>query len=151
MKNICHRDPEKTLKFFANQCPPFFRGCISDSFYLLDIVDGIVQSVPSLQDPEETQRKCYDARLSLMRIFGTRLSSTGRGRDAEDVVQACKALCSAKNFPKFSALELKRLQALFILNSSDPIDSLKQEHLEFLQKFLGELVFKDNEHRLASI
>lgn len=149
MKNICHRDPSKTLKFFANQCPPFFRGCISDSFYLLDIVDGIVQSVPSLQDPEETQRKCYDARLSLMKIFGTRLSSTGRGRDAEDVVQACKALCSAKNFPKSSALELKRLQALFILNSSDPIDSLKQEHLKFLQKLLGELVFKDNEHRLA--
>ena len=149
MKNICHRDSEKTLKFLANQCPPFFRTCISDSFYLLDIVDGIVQSVPSLPDPEETQRKCNDARLSLMKTFGTRLTSTGRGRDAEDVVQACKALCSAKNFPRSSALELKRLQALFILNSSDPIDSLKQEHLEFLQKLLGELVFKENEHRLS--
>lgn len=149
MKNKCGRDSEKTLKYLANQCPPFFRTCVSDSFYLLDIVDGIVQSVPSLQDPEETQRKCNDPRLSLMKTFGTGPSSTGRGRDAEDVVQACKALCSAKNFPKSSALELKRLQAQFILNSSDQIDSLKQGHLEFLLKLLEELVLKENEHRLA--
>lgn len=149
MRNICNRDSEKTLKFLANQCPPFFRTCVSDSFYLLDIVNGIVQSVPSLPDPEETQRRCNDARLSLMKSFARGSSSTGRGRDAEDVVQACKALCSAKNFPKSSALELKRLQAQFILNSSDQIDSLKQEHLEFLLKLLEELVIKENEHRLA--
>lgn len=149
MRNICSRDSERTLKFLANQCPPFFRTCVSDSFYLLDIVDRIVQSVPTLQDPEETQRKCNDARLSLMKTFGTGPSSTGRRRDAEDVVQACKALCSAKNFPKSSALELKRLQAQFILNSSEQIDSLKQEHLEFLLKLLEELVLKENEHRLA--
>ena len=149
MKNICNRDSEKTLKFLANQCPPFFRTCVSDSFNLLDIVDGIVQSVPTLADPEETQNKCNDARLSLMKSFGTRPSSSGRGRDAVDVVQACKALCSAKHFPRSSALELKRLQAHFILNSSDQIDSLKQEHLVFLLKLLEELVLKENEHRLA--
>ena len=149
MKHICQRDSEKTLKFLANQCPPFFRTCVSDSFCLLDVVDRIVQSVPSLPDPEDTQKRCNNARLALMKTFRTRLPSTGRGRDAEDVVQACKALCSAKNFPRSSALELKRLQALFILNSRDPIDSLKQEHLEFLQTLLGELVFKENEHRLA--
>ena len=149
MKNICHRDSEKTLKFLANQSPPFFRTCVSDSFYLLDVVDGIVQSVPSLADPEETQRRCNNARLSLMKTFRTGLFSSGRGRVAEDVVKACQALCSAKHFPRSSALELKRLQALFILNSSDSIDSLKKEHLEFLQKLLGDLVFKENEHRLA--
>ncbi|KAJ7391757.1 hypothetical protein OS493_016044 [Desmophyllum pertusum] len=149
MKNKCNRDSEKTLKFLANQCPPFFRICVSDSFYLLDIVDGIVQSVPTLPDPEDTQRRCNNARLSLMKSFARGSSSTGRGRDAEDVVQACKALCSAKNFPRSSALELKRLQAQFILNSSDQIDSLKQEHLEFLLKLLEELVIKENEHRLA--
>ena len=149
MKNKCGRDSEKTLKFLANQCPPFFRTCVSDSFYLLDIVDRIVQSVPSLPDPEETQRKCNDTRLSLMKTFGTGPSSKGRGRDAEDVVQACRALCSAKNFPKSSALELKRLQAQFIFYSSEQIDSLKQEHLEFLLRLLEELVLKENEHRLA--
>ena len=148
MRNICKRDSEKTLKFLANQCPPFFRTCVSDSFYLLDIVDGIVQSVPTLPDPEETQRRCNNARLALMKSFGTG-SSTGRGRDAEDVVQACKALCCAKNFPRSSALELKKLQAHFILNSSDQIDSLKQEHLEFVLKLLDELVLKEHEHRLA--
>lgn len=149
MKNICNRDSEKTLKFLANQCPPFFRTCVSDSFCLLDVVDRIVQSVPSLADPEETQQKCHDARLSLMKTFRTGLPSNGRGRDAEDVVQACKALCSAKNFPRSSALELKRLQALFLFNSGDAIDNLKQEHLLFLQRLLGDLVFKENEYRFA--
>ena len=149
MKNICNRDSEKTLKFLANQCPPFFRTCVSDSFCLLDVVDRIVQSVPSLADPEETQQKCHDARLSLMKTFRTGLPSNGRGRDAEDVVQACKALCSAKNFPRSSALELKRLQALFLFNSGDAIDNLQQEHLLFLQRLLGDLVFKENEYRFA--
>lgn len=149
MKNICGRDSQKTLKFFANQCPSFFRTCVSDSFYLLDIVDGIIQSVPTLPDPEETQRKCHDARLSLMKTFRPGFPSNGRGRDAEDVVKACQALCTAKNFPRSSALELKRLQAMFLLNSGDSVDNLKQEHLQFLQRLLGDLVFKENEYRLA--
>ena len=149
MKNICERDSEKTLKFLANQCPSFFRTCVSDSFYLLDIVDGIVLSVPTLPDPEDTQRRCNNNRLALMKSFGTGFSSTGRGRDAKDVVQACKALCCFKNFPRASALELKKLQAHFILNSSDQLDSLKQENLEFLLKLLEEIVLQEHQYRLA--
>ena len=149
MKNLCQRDSEKTLKFLTNQGPPFFRTCVSDSLFLLDIVDGIVQSVPDLPDPEDTQRRCNNARLSLMKTFQRRVPSAGRGRDAQNVVQACEALCNVKNFPRSSMLELKRLKALFILNSSDPIDSLKQEHLQFLQGLLGDLVFKEHEHRFA--
>ena len=149
MKYKCDRDSEKTLKFLVNQCPEFFRSCVSHSFYLLDIVDEIIQSVPSLADPEDMQQRCNQARFSLIKTFRTGQPSTGRGRDAEDLVQACKALCSSKNFPRSSTVELKRLQALFMLNCGDPIDSLKQEHLLFLQTLLGELVFKENEHRLA--
>lgn len=149
MKHLCQRDSEKTLKFLANQCPLFFRTCVSDSFCLLDVVDRIVQSVPDLPDPEDTQRRSNNARLSLKKTFLRRLPSNGRGRNAEDVVQACKALCTLKNFPKSSVLELKRLQAFFILNSSDSIDSLKHENLCFLQTLLEDLVFKENEYRLA--
>ena len=149
MKNKCDGDSEKALKYLVNQCPEFFRSCVSHSFYLLDLVDRIIQSVPGLSDPEDTQRRCNDARLSLMKTFRTTFRSSGRGRDAEDLVQACKALCSSKNFPRSSTLELKRLQALFMLNSGDPIDSLKQEHLRYLQTLLGDLVFKENECHLA--
>ena len=149
MKNKCDGDSQKALTYLVNQCPEFFRSCVSHSFYLLDLVDRIIQSVPSLPDPEDTQRRCNDARLSLMKTFRTTFRSSGRGRDAEDLVQACKALCSSKNFPRSSTLELKRLQAHFMLNSGDPIDSLKQEHLQYLQTLLGELVFKENECHLA--
>ncbi|KAK2570439.1 hypothetical protein P5673_005256 [Acropora cervicornis] len=138
MKNKCDGDSQKALTYLVNQCPEFFRSCVSHSFYLLDLVDRIIQSVPSLPDPEDTQRRCNDARLSLMKTFRTTFRSSGRGRDAEDLVQACKALCSSKNFPRSSTLELKRLQAHFMLNSGDPIDSLKQEHLQYLQTLLGD-------------
>ena len=149
MKNICDRDSEETVKFLINQSPPFFRTCISDSFTLLDVVDRIVHSVSSLPDPEDTQRRCNNARLALMKTCRRASSSTGRRREGEDVVQACRALCVATNFPQSSVLELKRLQAQFILSSSDPIDFLKQEHLEFLLKLLEELVLMEKQHSLA--
>ena len=149
MKNKCSRDSDKTLKFLTNRSPGFFRSCVSDSFYLLDVVDRIVQSVPNLTDPEETQRLSNSARLSLMKTFRQGLSVTGRRRDAEDLIQACKALCSAPNFPRSSQVELKRLQAHFLLSANDPIDVLNHENLDYLLKLLEELVLVENEYRLA--
>ena len=149
MKNRCNRDAEKTLNFLTNRSPPFFRTCVSDSFNLLDVVDGICQSVPNLTDPEETQRLSNSARLSLMSTFKRGLSATGRRRDADDLIEACKALCSAPNFPRSSQVELKKLQAHFILSGSDPIDILNHEILEYLLKLLEELVLVENDYSLA--
>ena len=149
MRNICGGDSDETLRFLTKQSPPFFRTCVSDSFHLLDVVDRIVQSVPDLTDPEETQRRCNSARLSLMSIFRRRFSRTGRGKDSEDLVQACEALCTAKNFPKSSQLELKKLQAQFFLNSGVQIDSLEQEKLGYVLRLLEELVVVENEYRFA--
>ena len=149
MKNRCSRDSDKTLRFLTNRSPPFFRTCVSDSFTLLDIVDGICQSVPNLTDPEETQRLSNNARLSLLKTFKQGLSVTGRRRDADDLIQACKALCSAPNFPRSSQVELKKLQAHFILSASDPVDILNHEHLVYLLKLLEELVLVEHEYTLA--
>ena len=148
MKHKCNRDSDNTLKFLTNRSPAFFRTCVSDSFHLLDIVDRIVQSVPNLTDPEETQRLSNNARLSLMMTFKQGLSVTGRRRDAEDLIQVCKALCSAPNFPRSSQVELKKLQAHFVLSASDPID-LNHENLQYLLKLLEELVLVEHEYRLA--
>ena len=148
MKNKCNRDSDKTLKFLTNESPAFFRTCVSDSFQLLDIVDGIVQSVPNLTDPEETQRLSNNARLSLMMTFKKDVFVPGRRRDAEDLIQLCKTLCSAPNFQKSSQVELKRLQAHFLLSSTDPTE-LSPEKLQYLLKLLEELVLVENEYRLA--
>lgn len=150
MKNECSNDSDNTFKFLTNHSPGFFRTCVSDSFYLLDIVDSIVQSVPNLTDPEETQRLSNNARLSLMKTFKQGLSATGRRHGAEDLIQACKALCSAPNFPRASQVELKRLQAHFILSDSDhSIDGLNNKSLAYLLKLLEELVLVENDYRLA--
>ena len=149
MKNLCNRDSEKTLKFLTNQSPPFFRTCVSDSFNLLDIVDGICQSVPNLTDAEETQRLSNSARLSLISNFKRGLSVSGRQRNGDDLIGACKALCSTPNFPRSSQVELKKLQAHFLLSGDDPIDTLHREILEYLLKLLEDLVLVENDYRLA--
>ena len=149
MNNMCNGDTEETLTFVTNMSPSFFRTCISDSFHLLDIVDGIVQSVPHLTDPAETKRLCNHLRLSLMKMCRRRYTPLGRRKADEDIVQACRAICTSKHFRESSQLELKRLQAHFILSSSESLDSLKNENLQYLLKLLEELVLKENEYRLA--
>ena len=149
MKNICDSDPDVTLKFLTNRSPPFFRTCVSDSFHLLDIVDRIVQTVPNLTDPEETQRLSNHARLTLMAFFKKGLSPFGPRRGEGNLIEVCKELCNSPAFPRSSQLELKRLQAHFILSGSTAIEDLNQVNLAYLLKLLEELVLVENEYRLA--
>lgn len=150
MNNVCNHDAEETLLFVTNLSPPFFRTCISDSYHLLDVVDNMVQSVSYLADPAETKRLSNKLRLSLMKTFRRRYVPSGRLKADEDIVQACIDICTTKNFRESSQLELKRLQAHFMLtNSEKPIDSLKKADLEFLLKLLEDLVLKEGEYRLA--
>ena len=149
MKNICDNDSDHTLKFLTNRSPPFFRTCVSDSFHLLDIVDRIVQTVPNLTDPEETQRLSNHARLTLMAIFKKGLSPFGPRRGEENLIEVCKELCNSPSFPRSSQIELKRLQAHFILSGSTAIEDLNQVNLAYLLKLLEELVLVENEYRLA--
>lgn len=150
MNNLCNHDAEETLAFVTNRSPPFFRTCISDSFHLLDVVDNMVQSVSYLADPAETKRLSNKLRLSLMKTFRRRYVPLGRLKADEDIVQACRAICTTKHFRESSQLELKRLQAHFMLtNSEQQIDSLKKGDLEFLLKLLEDLVLKEDEYRLA--
>ena len=149
MRNMCDNDTQETLHFVTTLSPPFFRTCLSDSFHLLDVVDGIVQSVSQLADPEETKRLSNNLRLSLMKTFHSRSHLPGRPKADEDIVQACKAICTTKNFRESSKLELKRLQAHFLLTHTEAVDNFKQENLEYLLKLLEELVLKENEYSLA--
>ena len=149
MRNMYDNDTQETLHFVTTLSPPFFRTCLSDSFHLLDVVDGIVQSVSQLADPEETKRLSNNLRLSLMKTFHSRSHLPGRPKAGEDIVQACKAICSTNNFRESSKLELKRLQAHFLLTHTEAVDNFKQENLEYLLKLLEELVLKENEYSLA--
>ena len=149
MRNMCDNDTQETLRFMTTLSPPFFRTCLSDSLYLLDVVDGIVQSVSQLADPEETKRLSNNLRLSLMKTFRSRSHLPGRLKADEDIVQACKAICTTKNFRESSMLELKRLQAHFLLTHNEAVDNFKQENLEYLLKLLEELVLKENDYSLA--
>ena len=149
MKNMCSGDSDKTWKFITIQAPPFFRTCISDSFHLLDIVDGIIHSVSNLQDPVKTQTLANNARLSLMKTFNKGFRRGNGRRDADNIIQACKDLCSAKNFPGSSKRELKRIEAQYILSCQDQVEAMKPSYLEYLLKLLDDLVLTEGEHRMA--
>ena len=152
MNNKCEGDTETTLTFLTNMAPPFFRTCISESFRLLDIVDTIVQSVPYQGDHEKTKRLSNQLRLSLMNTCRSQYSRTTMRKSGGDIVQACKALCTSKNFPQSSVLELKRLQVHFILTHYQSIETgggLKQADLAYLLDLLEELVFQCNEFNFA--
>ena len=137
------------LEFLTNRSTPFFRTCVSDSFHLLDIVDRIVQTVPNLTDPEETPRLSNHDRLTLMAFFKKGLTLFGPRRGEENFIEVCKELCNSRAFPRSSQLELKRLQAHFILSGSTAMEDLNLENLAYLLKLLEELVLVENEYRLA--
>ena len=84
-----------------------------------------------------------------MKTFRSRSHLPGRPKADEDIVQACKAICNAKNFQQSSMLELKRLQAHFLLTHNEAVDNFKQENLKYLLKLLEELVLKGKEYSLA--
>ena len=150
MNNKCQGDTEKTLEFLTNMAPPFFRTCISDSFYLLDVVDRIVQSVAHQSDYEKTKRLSNERRLSLMKTCRRQYSRKRKAN--EDIVQICKAICTSDNFHETSLLEIKRLQAHFILSHYESAESgggLKGASLQYLLDLLEELVFRQNEYQFA--
>lgn len=148
-KSECEGDSNKTLQFITTKAPPFFRTCISDSFHLLDVVDKIVQSVPTLLDPERTQRQVNEVRLSLMKTFNKEKKVSFARKGKEDVIKACKALCSDENFPRSSQNELKRLQAQYILSCEDQPLEMKPDLLEYLVKLLEELVLTEKQGSMA--
>lgn len=138
--NECDGDTDKAFDFITSKSPPFFRTCISDSFYLLDVVDSIVQREATLPEPEETQDRANSLRLSLLSTFN-KGKVPGRREKDRDIIRECTALCSEDKFPKCSQAELKRLQVHYILASVDQIGALEKKDIEFLLKLLEDLVF----------
>ncbi|XP_031548674.1 uncharacterized protein LOC116286340 [Actinia tenebrosa] len=131
-------DSNKTLEFITSrEAPSFFQTCINHSFNLLDTVDEIVQSANNLPDPDKTQREANRLRLGLIKTI--RKSNEGRSAEETEVVEVCKALCSAE-FPASSELELKRLQVQYLLSSVKQMESLSTEALQYLMELLTELV-----------
>ena len=143
-KNQCEGDTDKAFKFINSTAPAFFRPCVGNSFYLLDIVDRIAHSEKTLPDPNDIHKQANDLRLSLVRTFNKGRKIPAGRKDKDDFIQACIALCSSENFPESSHTELKRLQAQYIL-SCDQIEAIKKEHLQYLLRLLEDLVFAEKD------
>ncbi|KXJ09690.1 uncharacterized protein LOC110246646 [Exaiptasia diaphana] len=149
-KNKCDGDADRAFEFITSEAPPFFRTCVGDSLHLLDIVDDLVQKEANLAEPEEIQMQCNDLKISLLKTFKKDMTRrrSGRSRSGEkdqDIIRACKVLCSSDKFTKSSAVELKRLQVHYILNNVDQMETADYNIHVFLLKLLEDLMFTEKQ------
>ena len=152
VKRQCSGDSRAALEFITNRAPEFFRKCISHCFHLLDIVDNIVGSVetPYLHDPQETKRLANESRLTLWKNFVSDGYSKVSKSYPVDLLQECQYLCSQKNFPLATRVELLRLQAHFLLTSlRDQKEELQPKESKYLVQILDELVFNEGDNRFS--
>lgn len=137
-KNVYNGNSSMTLHFIMYNAPPFFQGCVNYSFYLLDIVDDIVQTVRSLSNPGKTQREANSVRLSLMKALEN--IHRPEGRNASEIIQECSTLCSAEMFQSSSQMELKRLQVQYVFSCVKNIENIDKRELEYLLNLLKDIV-----------
>lgn len=141
-KNECGGDSDYAFQFInSTAVPAFFRTCINDSFYLLDVVDRIIEDEPNLPEPEETQRLSRKLRLNLLSIVRRGKNQT-YGKGSRRLKKECEELCTIRKFPKSSEIDLKRLKVHYIWNSVDAqIEALNIVDTEYLLSLLEYLVF----------
>ena len=107
-------DVEEALKYILRDS--FFSGTISECIYLLDEVDRIVDTVPTLNNPEHTKSKSLEGRRLLVQTVGRERSNTRRrGFQDINVDRVCIEIIS-KYTKTASEKELIRLRVVWMLN-----------------------------------
>ena len=124
-------DVEEAIKFILRES--FFSGAISECIYLLDEVDRIVETVPTLNDPVYTKMLAKKLRHRLIQTIGKMKSKTRRrGLQTVRIRQLCDEIVS--KYKKIaSEKDIIRLRVLWTLNEAGRkihlLDSAKREEL----------------------
>lgn len=136
-------DAEAGIKFILQD--NFFAGAIPECIYLLDQVDQIVQTVPTLYNPGHTRQLAKERRLQLMQTIGRSRSNTKRkGWCAVNIFRLCDEIIS-KYKKTASEKDITRLRALWLLDQADrKIHRLDRVEKENLLGLLEKLVRKYN-------
>lgn len=144
-------DSAKAVKFLTTQAPSFFRTCIGDCFYLLDIVDDIVNSSTSLPDPDESRQHALKVRINLtsaIRKVKPNYQTSNPVRDVNELIH--EIVGSTKNLAPICQKEIKRLKArLFLSLFRREQQCLKQSDLKNIVKLLQEMVLIEREYSFA--
>eukprot|EP00795_Rhopilema_esculentum_P000409 gene409-10076_t len=107
---------EQALKFILQD--DFFSPSISECISLLDEVDQIVLTVPSLIDPARTRHLANDARMALTQSIGRSFNSKRKTYRAVNVQLLCKEI-TEKYFRSASEREIIRLRVLWLFEQTE--------------------------------
>ncbi len=138
---------EEAVKHIMND--DFFKGSVGDCFFLIDQIDAIVQSVPSLTSPAYTRKLANDSRLSLMQMFGrTRGTSRAASIQAVDLPRLLD-----KVFKNADEKEITRLRVSWMMNEAGEIhlSKNKEEICRLLEKLVNSYSAFDYARHLLNV
>jgi hypothetical protein len=141
-------DAEEAVKFIINKAPPFFRTCIGDSFYLLELVDKMVLSVVTINaDPDEIRHRTQHLRISLMTALRPGICDSGRRRNISD---SLLSIDLGVKLPKMSWKESKRIRTGMLLTLyRREQQSFKSDEMIELMKLLEDMVLIEKDYSFA--
>ena len=132
---------EEAIKFILKES--FFAGAIGECIYLLDEVDRIVETVPTLNDPGHTKVLANERRRLLVQLMGRVKSKTKRqGWQKVHIHRLCEEIVS--KFKKIAPeKDIIRLRVLWMLNDVDRKKHLlgradKEDLLLWLKRLVNE-------------
>ena len=123
---------EEAVKFILKDS--FFSGAIGESLYLMDEVDRIVETVPTLNDPKYTKFLANEGRRLLVQLIGSTNSTTERKglqtvriqRICEEIISKYKKIATEKDIIRLRVQWMLNDvdRKMFLLDSGDRVDLL---------------------------
>jgi hypothetical protein len=141
-------DAEEAVKFIISKAPSFFRTCIGDSFYLLELVDNMVLSVVTMNaDPDEIRDRAQGLRISLITAVRPKmLNSRGRRNMFDPLLSIAPGL----NLPRMPLKESKRIRTGILLSLyRKEQQSFKRDDMNELMKLLEYMVATEKDFSFA--
>ena len=138
---------DEAVKFIVSKAPPFFRTCIGDCFYLLELVDNMVLSVSMIADPDEIRDRAQYFRITLMKAVRPGIEH-GRRRNVAD---SLLNIAPGVKLPKISWKESKRIRTRMLLSLYRREQlSFKSDDMKELVKLLEDMVVIEKDYAFAS-
>ncbi|XP_065833771.1 uncharacterized protein [Oscarella lobularis] len=154
LKNECSGEIAFLLQYLTTSSPPCFRGCLSECFYLIEIVQRIT-ATQSLMDAEHTVSLINECKAKLCFVESGSRSTRRKNASASTTSTSSEAI--VKQWQELMARqrslqsisnekEWKRCQVTLIMHHPEiKLDKLPAAQLRFLIKLLLELVDQHKE------
>lgn len=93
LSNECSSDVSELITYLATRAPPFFRSCLSESFFMIDMVERLIVT-QSVQDVEHTRKLANECKIQLCFLKSKKRGTRKTGDSLEMLIELCDSICS---------------------------------------------------------